>query len=856
MKKKFPWRWLILGFLIAFGALTAFLVVPFAPHQTVPSVSSTTPLDPTSPWPKFRSDLRQTGRSVVQPVAEPGSQPWVFPTGKGIFSSPVADAEGRIYIGSADQRFYALDRDGRLAWSALTGGVIDSSAALDNENRVIVGSGDGSVYAFDRRTGGVLWVQAADSPETAKSKYGLEIHNVGWFEGNIGLLPDGTVLAPNDNQLVYALDRTTGREKRVYRGNEMIWSLPAVDSVSGRLYFATQNLALKTVFAYDLEASAPRWTAGNLGSVAASLLLTAPGPDALLIGGAFDGYVRAWEASTGKQVWEFAARDHIYASPGQLSDGTLVQPSADGTVYALDPVTGKLRWSFDTGEPVRSSPAIDGRDQIYFGGGDGRLYCLNADGTLRWVWQCIPGQRNDLNSSPALAPGGVVLGGEDGGVHFVPYDYPLTPAGKADSRSAPGPRPSDDVATLVRTSPFGDLSHPVTGTLDANAPLTFTLVARRAGATVAAGLDPADLTVKVSGPDGTVKVRVQVSADTRFVTLLPEPLWLPSSGGELEVSLTGSWRSDFVRFGLKAFGGTKAGTVSETFRFQVEPRSASPLPYTAPRQPGDAASRFALARFAAPNPTMLPSWNQIGFDSLHYVAGVLRTDGNQALVWAVGGRLDPATGSTVVDPSLQARFPLDLRWDGGLVTLENRRGFLTNFVGSWAMPFGDYRIAAKSGASGELIGAAALNAVALGDQIPFYGLGLKLLGLTDWNTGHLTVAGGLDWHTLAPAAAPEGSGRATFRGQTTNEGGKPGVRVSAVLEGSSVPVAGHLFSVVVLGPDNEVLPLDYTGKTTVRADAAGHALDVSVAWEGGQQGNYTAYYVVDAVAVNSGPVVW
>jgi len=79
------------------------------------------PLDPTSPWPKFRRNLAQTGLGGVAPV-DSGGAVWAFETGNGVFSSPVIDGEGTVYIGSADQYFYAIDADGRVRWRFRTGG--------------------------------------------------------------------------------------------------------------------------------------------------------------------------------------------------------------------------------------------------------------------------------------------------------------------------------------------------------------------------------------------------------------------------------------------------------------------------------------------------------------------------------------------------------------------------------------------------------------------------------------------------------------------------------------------------------------------------------------------------------------
>ena len=128
------------------------------------------PLDPTSPWPKFRRDLAQTGRSDVVPTPDDTLAPWVFRTGKGIFSTPVIDGAGNVYLGSADRYFYALDAAGEELWRFETGEIIDSSALLDDAGRVIFGSGDGHVYALDRDDGAELWRFEADDPVPALGK--------------------------------------------------------------------------------------------------------------------------------------------------------------------------------------------------------------------------------------------------------------------------------------------------------------------------------------------------------------------------------------------------------------------------------------------------------------------------------------------------------------------------------------------------------------------------------------------------------------------------------------------------------------------------------------------------------------
>ena len=65
-----------------------------------------------SAWPVMRGDLQNTGRGKLGKW-EPSSVRTLdvrrFQTGNGIFSTPVIDANERIYVGSADHYFYAFD---------------------------------------------------------------------------------------------------------------------------------------------------------------------------------------------------------------------------------------------------------------------------------------------------------------------------------------------------------------------------------------------------------------------------------------------------------------------------------------------------------------------------------------------------------------------------------------------------------------------------------------------------------------------------------------------------------------------------------------------------------------------------
>jgi outer membrane protein assembly factor BamB len=423
-----------------FFRLTASAVFAASGCSEVPSAS---------PWPKFRRDAVQDGVSSVIPT-QSGGAAWTFPTGRGVFSSPVIGADGTVYVGSADRTFYALNpTDGSVRWKLLTGQIIDSAALVDESGHVYFGSGDGLLRGVDGATGRLLWAMAADPPS-------LTTAFINWFEGNVGLTAAGQLLVPNDNWIIYTVDPSTGTVIRRTALPDQVWSLPAVDVTTGDFYVGNNNvvdLLGGNLYAYD-SSDAHLWNAFSPGSIAASPMLA---PDGSLIVGGFDGYVRAYDPGSGMVKWAFAARDHIYASPAHLSDGTVIQASADGSLYALNPASGAEIWEFDTQAPIRSSPAVDGDDNIYFGSGDGRMYVVNRDGTLRWSIQLITADRDDVNASPALGNDAVYIAGASGEIFSVPYEYCLRPDGQADARCAP-PVALDlpaDGGVLLYTTDFG-----------------------------------------------------------------------------------------------------------------------------------------------------------------------------------------------------------------------------------------------------------------------------------------------------------------------------------------------------------------------------------------------------------------
>jgi len=102
----------------------------------------------------------------------------------------------------------------------------------------------------------------------------------------------------------------------------------------------------------------------------------------------------------------------VLSSPAIGSDGIIYVGSGDGYLYAINP-DGTLKWKYRAWGSVDSSPAIGSDGIIYVGSQIGYcgLHAINPDGTLKWKYQTV----NNVWSSPAI--------GSDGTIYVGSGDY-------------------------------------------------------------------------------------------------------------------------------------------------------------------------------------------------------------------------------------------------------------------------------------------------------------------------------------------------------------------------------------------------------------------------------------------------
>jgi alcohol dehydrogenase (cytochrome c) len=93
----------------------------------------------------------------------------------------------------------------------------------------------------------------------------------------------------------------------------------------------------------------------------------AGGGERALSGDPAHGAIRALDASTGKQLWEFPLISPPWVGVLATAGGLVFGGSNEGNFYALDATTGKPLWEFQTGGEMASNPmsfAVDGKQHV------------------------------------------------------------------------------------------------------------------------------------------------------------------------------------------------------------------------------------------------------------------------------------------------------------------------------------------------------------------------------------------------------------------------------------------------------------------------------------------------------------
>jgi alpha-tubulin suppressor-like RCC1 family protein/outer membrane protein assembly factor BamB len=292
---------------------------------------------------------------------EDGTLKWRLKLGGPITAAATLDGEniyvpcgnGRLYnIGDAgDQGVFRWDRPFRAQSSGM------SSPAVADDGTIYVGSTDNRLYALYPEDG----VVKSPWPFRALNKVGAPV---------ISLVSD------DDEGVIYiaAGARLFGvspdaLEVSRFSSGSAINSVPAVNE-DGEIFFGTND---ERVYALGLGGTTNDliWKFYTGENVTSSPVIGASG----------DIYIGSESARlycfrrTGELRWSVSTRRPVHSALSIGADGTIYAGSDDRRMYAIS-ADGKVRWTFQTRGAVRSAAAIDSEGTLYFGSRDRNIYAV------------------------------------------------------------------------------------------------------------------------------------------------------------------------------------------------------------------------------------------------------------------------------------------------------------------------------------------------------------------------------------------------------------------------------------------------------------------------------------------------
>ena len=238
------------------------------------------PYQENAPWPNMRGDIKNSGRLrdlKWKGKSNTASEVIHFQTANAIYSTPIIDAEERIYIGSADHYFYAFDpHKGRELWKFDAGEIIDSAGCIDKDNTVYIATGSSKIHAFTPE-GKEKWtfdnlVNRRKEQFTFSTNY--------WYEANIVLGPDDAIYVANDDFFIYKMTKN-GEVIWGYRTGFLIWSACSF-SKDGTVYSAGFD---HLFYALDMNTGKIKWKTDLKGSLVGSPAVGEDGTINLLLMG-------------------------------------------------------------------------------------------------------------------------------------------------------------------------------------------------------------------------------------------------------------------------------------------------------------------------------------------------------------------------------------------------------------------------------------------------------------------------------------------------------------------------------------------------------------------------------------------
>jgi outer membrane protein assembly factor BamB len=114
--------------------------------------------------------------------------------------------------------------------------------------------------------------------------------------------------------------------------------------------------------------------------------------------------------------WKFGANGAVSASVTVGTEGRVHVACEDGRLYTLE-ANGSLLWSYDANSPLLSAPTIGPDGTVYVGSKEGKLHAVDVNGNLVWTHDT---EAAVYSSAGLSADGNIVcVGSQDGTVYAL-----------------------------------------------------------------------------------------------------------------------------------------------------------------------------------------------------------------------------------------------------------------------------------------------------------------------------------------------------------------------------------------------------------------------------------------------------
>lgn len=318
-------------------------------------------------WRQFHADGGNTG-FILTDTSNALRSAWEARVGNVLFSSPVLDADGNLYVGNTSGGLVSVSPSGSIRWRSNMpdGGAILASPAVDSSGQIyviatrqVMGETRSSLHAVRRTTGGVIWTRdfgisefTTASPKTRQGREGDEVFvHVQRGAGSFLQVYDG--------------------QGRLLRRHGVVNSCPITSSsIIGDFLGKLWDFISRYDGSFD-PSGVPIYESFGWPTPTLALVEQAAGNDAIVVVAAQCGvYAYRWNSAAFEYRWGHNFEDgRLWSSPVAIGNAAVIG-SDDGRVRAWNLVTGTKLWEYKLGasDYVLATPASNGRDVFLVSG--------------------------------------------------------------------------------------------------------------------------------------------------------------------------------------------------------------------------------------------------------------------------------------------------------------------------------------------------------------------------------------------------------------------------------------------------------------------------------------------------------